>query len=88
MTEKIRDLADWAEAKFSSLCSAAGVVRNPSIQDRTGWDYQSILTQIVQPEDLTLLPDRPLFADIVDRPTASYLSRSCRGPIAAGRWIS
>jgi hypothetical protein len=36
----IVDLAEWAEDKFSELCSRAGVTRNKSVQDRTGWDYQ------------------------------------------------
>jgi hypothetical protein len=40
-----------------------------------GIDYRNILNQAMQPEELTLLPDRPLFADVVDRPTISYLSR-------------
>lgn len=40
-----------------------------------GIDYQSILTEIVKPEDLPLLQDRALFADIVERPATSYLSR-------------
>ncbi|MVT66768.1 hypothetical protein GPL21_16845 [Bradyrhizobium pachyrhizi] len=35
----IVDLAEWAEDKFSELCSRAGVTRNKSVQDRTGWDY-------------------------------------------------
>jgi hypothetical protein len=35
----IVDLGDWAEDKFSGLCSCAGVTRNRSVQDRTGWDY-------------------------------------------------
>lgn len=35
----IKDLGDWAEAAFAALCSEAGVTRNKSIQDRTGWDY-------------------------------------------------
>lgn len=35
----IVDLDQWAEDKFSSLCSSAGVTRNKSLQDRTGWDY-------------------------------------------------
>lgn len=39
MATHIKDFADWAEDKFSSLCSAAGVTRNKSTQDRTGWDY-------------------------------------------------
>lgn len=35
----IIDLDEWAESQFASLCAEAGVVRNKSIQDRTGWDY-------------------------------------------------
>jgi hypothetical protein len=37
--EAILDLGDWAEDRFSGYCSRAGVTRNKSIQDRTGWDY-------------------------------------------------
>jgi hypothetical protein len=40
-----------------------------------GIDYKNVLTQAVQPEELILLPDRPLFADILERPTISYLPR-------------
>jgi len=32
-------LDNWAEDRFASLCSSAGVTRNKAIQDRTGWDY-------------------------------------------------
>lgn len=39
MNDEIADLADWAEDRFSTLCSKAGVTRNKSVQDRTGWDY-------------------------------------------------
>lgn len=35
----IVDLGEWAEDSFSRLCSRAGVTRNKSTQDRTGWDY-------------------------------------------------
>jgi hypothetical protein len=35
----ITDFAEWAEDRFSGLCSFAGVTRNKSGQDRTGWDY-------------------------------------------------
>lgn len=35
----IVDLAEWAEDEFSARCSRAGVTRNKSRQDRTGWDY-------------------------------------------------
>lgn len=35
----IVDLGEWAESHFSSLCAGAGVSRNKSVQDRTGWDY-------------------------------------------------
>lgn len=38
-SKSITDLADWAEDCFSGLCSFAGVTRNKSGQDRTGWDY-------------------------------------------------
>lgn len=48
MLNAIRDLGDWAEDRFSSLCAAAGVTRNKSTQDRSGWDYiiQFTSTQI------------------------------------------
>lgn len=36
---KIIDLGEWAEDDFSGRCSRAGVTRNRSRQDRTGWDY-------------------------------------------------
>lgn len=39
MGDIIVDLDNWAEDRFSGLCSRAGVTRNKSIQDRTGWDY-------------------------------------------------
>ena len=35
----IIDLAEWAEDDFSARCARAGVTRNKSRQDRTGWDY-------------------------------------------------
>lgn len=35
----IIDLAEWAEDDFSGRCARAGVTRNKSRQDRTGWDY-------------------------------------------------
>lgn len=35
----IIDLAEWAEDNFSARCARAGVTRNKSRQDRTGWDY-------------------------------------------------
>lgn len=35
----IADLGEWAEDDFSGRCSRAGVTRNRSRQDRTGWDY-------------------------------------------------
>lgn len=35
----IVDLGEWSEDKFSEFCSRAGVTRNKSSQDRTGWDY-------------------------------------------------
>jgi hypothetical protein len=35
----IVDFAEWSEDKFSEFCSRAGVTRNKSAQDRTGWDY-------------------------------------------------
>src|SRR3954469_8928034 len=39
MGDAIVDLDSWAEDKFAGLCSSAGVTRNKSVQDRTGWDY-------------------------------------------------
>jgi hypothetical protein len=52
MGDIIVDLDNWAEDEFASLCSRAGVTRNKSIQDRTGWDY------IVEfpPTDLSDIP--------------------------------
>lgn len=38
-SDKIIDLGEWAEANFSAKCARAGVTRNRSRQDRTGWDY-------------------------------------------------
>lgn len=35
----IIDLSEWAEDDFSKQCARAGVTRNKSRQDRTGWDY-------------------------------------------------
>jgi len=35
----IHDLDQWAEDRFAALCAEAGVTRNRSSQDRTGWDY-------------------------------------------------
>ncbi|MEG3170211.1 hypothetical protein U1737_18650 [Sphingomonas sp. LB3N6] len=35
----IIDIAEWAEDDFSARCARAGVTRNKSRQDRTGWDY-------------------------------------------------
>ncbi|KQU45127.1 hypothetical protein ASG67_15730 [Sphingomonas sp. Leaf339] len=35
----IIDLAEWAEDDFSARCARAGITRNKSRQDRTGWDY-------------------------------------------------
>lgn len=35
----IIDLGEWAEDDFSARCARAGVTRNRSRQDRTGWDY-------------------------------------------------
>jgi len=43
----IKDLSDWAEDRFSGLCAAAGVTRNKSTQDRSGWDY---IIQFPSPE--------------------------------------
>ncbi len=40
INKPIHDLGAWAEDAFSGLCAAAGVTRNKSVQDRTGWDYQ------------------------------------------------
>jgi hypothetical protein len=39
LTDKIRDLDAWAEDSFAASCAKAGVTRNKSHQDRTGWDY-------------------------------------------------
>jgi hypothetical protein len=39
VADVIVDLGDWAEDRFSGFCSYAGVTRNKSVQDRTGWDY-------------------------------------------------
>jgi hypothetical protein len=39
MGDRIVDLDSWAEDRFSAFCSRAGVTRNKSVQDRTGWDY-------------------------------------------------
>lgn len=36
---QIIDLGEWAEDDFSGRCARAGVTRNRSRQDRTGWDY-------------------------------------------------
>lgn len=36
---QIIDLGEWAEDDFSGRCARAGVTRNKSRQDRTGWDY-------------------------------------------------
>ncbi|VXC80694.1 hypothetical protein [Sphingomonas sp. 8AM] len=38
-TSRIIDLSEWAEDDFSRQCARAGVTRNKSRQDRTGWDY-------------------------------------------------
>lgn len=38
-TPPIIDLSEWAEDDFSKQCARAGVTRNKSRQDRTGWDY-------------------------------------------------
>jgi hypothetical protein len=35
----IHDLDRWAEDTFARMCAEAGATRNPSVQDRTGWDY-------------------------------------------------
>lgn len=35
----IIDFGEWAEDDFSGRCARAGVTRNKSRQDRTGWDY-------------------------------------------------
>ncbi len=35
----IKDFGDVAESRFATLCSEAGVTRNSSAQDRTGWDF-------------------------------------------------
>jgi hypothetical protein len=40
-----------------------------------GIDYKNMRTQAVQPGELALLPGRALFADLVERPTISYLPR-------------
>ncbi|WP_156394348.1 hypothetical protein [Mesorhizobium sp. Root172] len=36
---QIIDLGEWAEDDFSGRCARAGMTRNKSRQDRTGWDY-------------------------------------------------
>jgi hypothetical protein len=38
-SKQIVNLPDWAETHFTLLCDEAGVVRNKSLQDRSGWDY-------------------------------------------------
>ena len=34
-----RDIGNMGQSEFESLCSSAGLTRNVSQQDRTGWDY-------------------------------------------------
>ena len=36
---RIENFPDWAESQFATLCDEAGVTRNKSSQDRSGWDY-------------------------------------------------
>lgn len=43
--------------------------------DDVGIDYKQILTQAVQPQELTLLPDRAIFADLLEHPTIACLTR-------------
>jgi hypothetical protein len=40
-----------------------------------GIDYKDILTQAVEPEEITLLRDRVLFGDLGERPSIAYLPR-------------
>jgi hypothetical protein len=47
---EIVDLGEWAEDKFSGLCSRAGVTRNKANQDRTGWDYLIEFRPVAMPD--------------------------------------